>query len=163
MRTANQEPWRDIILWVRLFFAFHLIYSGMAYILGGWTPSDMTGELSAPGKFMVALDQVGMYPFVKYLETLVGFALLFNIGTPIALVAELPVSFTIFFLNLFAYDGDSARHLFTGPQELLLNVSLMFAYGGYYANMCRVRVKPYWLWDGLKHNEADPTARLEVR
>lgn len=163
MRAATQEPWSDIILWVRLFFACHLIYSGMAYVITGWTPADMVGELSGPGRFMVALDQVGMYPFVKYLETIVGFMLLFNIATPIALLAELPVSVTIFFLNIVSYDGESLRHLFTGPQELLLNASLMIAYGGYYANMVRVRTQPYWLWDGMKRNEEEPAAMVEVR
>jgi hypothetical protein len=109
---------------------------------------------------MASLADIGLYPYVKYLEAVVGFMLLFNFAVPLALVLEFPITVTIFFLNTFV-EGEG-RHLFTGPQELILNATLLFAYGGYYVNFLRVRAHPWWLWEGTKTSEPAPSGQSDT-
>lgn len=155
-QLATSSPWKYVILWVRIWFGAHLLYSGMAYVLGGWVPVDMEEGYVGAGTIMVMLNEIGMYPLVKYLEVIAGFMILFNIAVPLALVLELPISLFIFYLNVFVTGTD--RHLFTGPQELLLNASLMFAYGGHYVGMLKLKAQPWWLWHGFKQAPAESSA-----
>lgn len=156
MRSANSNPWNHIILWFRLVFGVHLVYSGLAYVLVSWVPAATSDVTSNAGQFMVSLEHIGLYPFVKYLELIVGLMLVFDIAVPLALVAELPITIVIFFLNTIV--EAKARQLFTGPQELFLNGALLFAYGGYFTNFLRLRAKPWWLWDNFPHRSVGPNA-----
>lgn len=144
---ANAWPWHGIILWIRIWFGAHLLYSGLAYALTGWVPRDMSENAVGAGQFMNSLVDIGLYPIVKYLEILVGLMLVLDLAVPLALVLELPITLVIFFLNVFV-EG-KARQLYSGPQELFLNASLMFAYGGHYASFLRWKAAPWWLWHGL--------------
>ena len=146
LTAANESPWKYVITWLRVVFGVHLLYSGVAYIIGGWTPLGMDVQASPALKFMDDLNTVGFYPYIKYLEAIVGIMLILNIATPLALVLEFPITVTIFFLNVFI-EG-YGRHLFTGTQEMFLNASLLLAYGGYYVSFLAVRSRPSWLWDG---------------
>lgn len=161
MGNAQDAPWKYIIMWIRIVFGVHLIYSGLAYIIAGWTPSQMMMQDGASGQFQYALDLIGMYPMVKYLELIVGIALVLDIAVPLALILELPTTLMISFLNIVV-EG-TGRELFTGPQELLLNVSLLFAYGGYYTGFLQVRARPWWLWSNLPATRFAPEADAEVR
>lgn len=149
-KTATTQ-WQ-IVTWLRLLFGLHLVYSGGAYVLFGYTPAVFGDTTSLIGRFHIALDEVGIYPFVKYMEFILGLLVLANRFVPLAAVAELPITIVIFFINVFV-NGPSGpsqyRQLFTGTQELFLNGSVMLAYGAYYRTMLFPKTRPQWLWNEL--------------
>jgi uncharacterized membrane protein YphA (DoxX/SURF4 family) len=147
MQKIVDSPLKYMVLWLRLVFGVHLLYSGLAYAFAGWTPLDMQNGGNAAGKFLTMLNDVGLFPWVKYLEVVTGAMLICNLAVPLALILEFPLTIVIFFLNLFV--SGEGRHIYTGLQELFLNVTLLVAYGGYFASFLRVRSTPWWLWDGL--------------
>jgi hypothetical protein len=147
MKQANALPWRHLVLFVRMWFGAHLMYSGLAYVLTGWTPTVMATGATPAGTIMAVLAGAGLYAPVKYVELIVGLMLVSNVAVPLALVIELPLTLFISYLNIVVEGVD--RQLFTGPQELFLNISLLFAYGGYYAHFLCLRARPWWLWDGF--------------
>jgi putative oxidoreductase len=157
MSPADQSPWKYVVLWLRIVFGAHLAYSGLAFVAAAWTPADMVVVKPGVGTFMVALEQIGLYQVVKSLEVVTGIMLLLDIATPLALVLEFPITIVIVYLCLVVNPVD--RQLYTGPQELLLNVALLFAYGGYYAPFFRIRARPLWLWDGFG---AQPVGRVDT-
>jgi hypothetical protein len=144
MISAVDPPWRYIILWLRIVFGVHLAYSGLALVFGEWIPVKLAQGTPGAGTFMVALADIGLYQIVKYIELLVGFMLIFNIAVPLALLLELPITIVIAYLNILV--DASERQLFTGPQELFLNASLLVAYGGYYGGFLQLKATPRWLW-----------------
>lgn len=158
MNAADRSPWNHLALWLRVAFGVHLAYSGLAYVIDGWVPVDLAQAHAGPGAFMVALDKIGLYPIVKYLELLFGAMLIFDIAVPLALVMELPFTIVIAYLNLFV--ADQARHHYTGVQELFLNVSLMLLYGGHYVGFLKWKARPWWLWDGLRAPSSAQPARV---
>jgi len=144
MKTANDASAKFVIQWLRLFFAIHLIFAGFRFIIFQEIPPS-PGHV---GEFVTAMEHIWMYQAVKWLEAFVGILLLFDIAVPLALVLEVPVTITIFYLNTIV--AGTALQKFTGPQELFLNGILLLAYGGYYARFLRVKAEPFWLWDGFR-------------
>lgn len=164
MPKVNEAPWANIILWVRVVFAVHLIYTGLAYIIGGWEPKDMINAQHGAGSFMVELAQIGLYPYIKYLEFITGVMLILDFATPLALVLEFPITVTIFYLN-FVLEGlghSRPREIYTGLQELFLNGTLLLAYGGHYASMLKIKAKPWALWENLPATKVDNDAKIQA-
>lgn len=129
-----------VILWFRMFYGAHLLYSSLRHY---FTPF----KASIPGvggRFVDALIETGLYEFVKATEGVIGACLLLNLFVPLALLIELPISVVIFHLNFFIVA--QGYQLFTGPQELILNGLLMVFYGGYYKSVLQARVPPLPLW-----------------
>jgi putative oxidoreductase len=145
MRIANESPWAHLILWVRLYYAIHFLESGLNFALFGFIPDFSKAGLAGP--FQVEMAVIGLYQIVKYLEVVLGALLLVNIATPLVLILMAGISFIIIYLNLFV--SPDPRQAFSGTQELFLIGTLLLAYGGYYADFCRVRSRPYWFWDGF--------------
>jgi hypothetical protein len=133
---------RYVILWVRIFFAAHLLYSAGRYFLGieGFGP----GPNTLGGEFVTAITKIGLYHMVKVTELIIGIMLLFNVLVPLVLVVEFPITMMILLLNTFVVG--TGRQLFTGPQELFLNGFLLLAYGRYYARMFTVFAPTRPLW-----------------
>ncbi|MGF6638097.1 hypothetical protein OKW38_000314 [Paraburkholderia sp. MM5496-R1] len=131
-------------MWLRLYFGAHLFYSGIRYILSGYVPE--IPDIS--GAYVAAATTIHMYPAVKYMEFFYGLMLLTNRGVLLALILEMPITATIFWLNTFIVA--TPRQLFTGPQELFMNGVLVLAYSGYMAAVFRLKLEPMWLWDGWK-------------
>ncbi|MBB5398545.1 hypothetical protein [Paraburkholderia youngii] len=146
MKVANESPWKFVVMWMRLYFAFHYLSSGLNFVVFRYIPD--FSHAGKVGAHIGAMADVGFYQMVKYLEVVLGSMLLLNIGVPLALIIMAGISVTIVFLNLFV--SPDPRELFTGFQELLLNGGLLLAYGGYYANFCRVKAEPFWFWDGMR-------------
>lgn len=136
----------QFVTFFRILFATHLLYSGGAYIFFGWVPSAMGDPNSPVGRFMVELDNVGLYPLVKYIEFFLGLLALSNRFTPLAAVMEFPITVIIAYLNIFVESALASRHLYTGTQELLINGIVLLGYGGFYRSMLNLRNEPCWLW-----------------
>lgn len=139
----------QLVTFFRLLFAAHLIYSGTAYVLFGWVPSAFYDEASPVGQFMVALDDIGLYAIVKYVELFLGIVILSNRFVALAAVAELPITLIIAYLNIFVEGALDTRHYYTGVQELTINAVVLFGYGAYYRTMLEPRPRPQWLWQPL--------------
>jgi hypothetical protein len=135
-------PRRDyLVLWLRLYFAAHLLYSSLRYFTL-FEPQPQVPGLG--GQFIDVLTAMGIFPFVKALEGAVGIALLFNRFVPAVLLIELPVSVNIFWLNFFIVGRP--RQLFSGLQEIVLNLIMIAAYWRSYAELLRLRSLPSPLW-----------------
>lgn len=152
MKMAHESPWKYLVMWARLYFAFHYLESGLYYVIFRYVPD--FSHAGKVGTYIGAMADVGFYQMVKYLETILGTLLLLDIAVPLALIVMAGISATIVFLNLFV--SPDPRELFTGLQELLLNGALLLAYGGYYADFCRIKAKPFWFWEGMKREGLEP-------
>jgi hypothetical protein len=144
-----------VILWFRMFYAAHLLYSSGRHYLTQFN-AQVPG---AGGRFVDSLVETGLYEFVKALEGVVGLFLLFNWFVPLVLLIELPISVVIFHLNFFIV-GEGYQ-LFTGPQELVLNAVLMVFYGGYYKALLQARVPPYPLWLPVTPSDVFPSLKRD--
>ena len=136
----------QLITFFRMLFGIHLIYSGGAYVFFGWVPAVYHDPHSPVGQFLVALDRVEVYPFVKCMELFLGVSVLLNFFVAVAAVAEFPITIVIAFINIFVEGHLNPRHYFTGVQELLINGIVLLGYGTYYRDLLVARAKPGWLW-----------------
>jgi hypothetical protein len=133
-----------VILWFRVFFGTHLLYSSLRHYL-----TDFNAFVpDVGGRFVNALVETGIYEVVKAMEGVVGLCLVLNVFVPLVLVIEFPFSVVIFYLNFLVVA--TPRQLFTGPQEIFLNGILILFYFGYYRDMLRPRVPPAPIWQFTK-------------
>lgn len=144
MNRDVQSPWKYVVAWLRIYYGANLIYSSVRYLATGFIP-EIPG---AAGAYVDAAKAIYIYQGIKFLECFCGILLVTNRNVLLALVLEMPTTFNIFWMNTFIVG--TPRQLFSGPQELLMNVSLLLAYGGHYATILQARVEPVWLWDGWK-------------
>lgn len=112
---------------LRIYFGLHLIWSSSRYWL-----TDMQPVIPHPigGPFIESLLAMGLFPGIKAMEGIIGIVLLTNRFVPLALVLQMPTSFTIFYLNTFI--TGAPRQLITGPLEIGVNCALLLAYFRYY-------------------------------
>lgn len=146
--VANDGAMKYVVLWFRIYFGMHLLYSALRYYLGFEVvgpPVDSPG-----GAFIHAITITGIYHLVKTVELVTGAMLVLNLFVPLVLVIELPISIVIFILNFFVVG--SGRQLFSGPQEVILNCLLLLFYGRYYAQLFRLNAPPRPLWT-IKRND----------
>ncbi|HEX7710709.1 MAG TPA: hypothetical protein VF418_07195 [Sphingomonadaceae bacterium] len=144
---------------LRIYFGLHLVWSSSRYWLEGTQPPipDPIG-----GPFIASLTAMGLYPGIKAMEGIVGLILLTNRFIPLVLVLEVPISFNIFYLNVFI--TGAPRQLLTGPFELGVNCVLLLAYFRYYAPFLRPRAyaaPPRFL--GSSAIDAAPEMRKDSR
>jgi riboflavin transporter len=134
---------RYAVIWGRYFFGAHALYSGPNYFLHIYPQMRMVHPLAGP--FQHYMEATGLFAIVKLIESVVGVCLVLNVYVPAAAIVELPITFTIFYLSVFVVADP--RTLWTGPRELLLNVFLVVAYGGWLAPILKPRLPPRPLWD----------------
>jgi riboflavin transporter len=122
-----------VIMWLRIFFGAHLLYSSLRYFLN----FEAVGPIPHPvaGPFVESLTETGIYHLVKTIELVTGAAIFLNLFVPLCLVIEFPISIVIFILNFTIVA--SGRQLFSGPQEVVLNGLLLICYGRYSAPLLR--------------------------
>jgi riboflavin transporter len=153
MRDGSSATTKYVILWFRVFYGAHLTYSALRYYIA-YTPVSFQnaigfkglGAITHPiaGPFVDALTATGIYHVVKTVELIVGALLLLNLFVPLALVVEMPISIVIFILNFFVVASE--RQLFSGPQEIILNILLMLFYARYYAPLLYAAAPPRPVW-----------------
>ena len=139
---SEQSPWFFIVHWLRLYFGANLLFSGIRYALTGFVP-EIPG---VGGEWVQANANIYLYQFIKYLEIVTGAMLCLNRYPLLALILQFPASINIFWLNTFIVG--TPRQLFSGPQELFMNGSLLLAYSGWMAAALKPRLEPLWLWRG---------------
>lgn len=136
-----------VILWFRMFYGIHLLFSAGRHYMTDWQ-----AQIPGPGgRFVDSIMEIGLYEMVKGIEGIVGLCLVLNLFVPLVLVVELPISFIIFWLN-FVIVAEGYQ-LFTGPQEIILNLLLIVFYGGYYTSMLTRSATPKPLWQHLPWKE----------
>lgn len=154
--SYGQAGWTSYaILWIRIAFGAHSLLSGINYF---YPLIPLPALVVSPaGAFIGEMDNVGLYALIKVVEVAVGISLLTNRFVPLALMAELPTSLSIFYLNTFV-DG-APRQLITGPRELFMNGVLMLAYWPYYRAMLTPSAvfAPIWR-KGLAADGRDPVS-----
>jgi len=154
MIQADRGPWKYIVLWLRYYYAIHFLKSGINYAVFGVIPD--FSKAGAVGPYLHEMNVVGFYPFVKYLEIVLGSMLLFNIMVPVALACMAGIAFQIIYLNLFV--SPHPRQLFTGTQELLLCGLLILAYGKNFASLFEWKALPRFPWQATIAPATPPTA-----
>lgn len=142
MIKAEQAPWKYLITWSRYYYAIHFLKSGINYAVFGVIPD--FSKAGAVGPYLHEMNVVGFYPFIKYLEVVLGSMLLFNILVPVALAFMAGIAFQIIYLNLFV--SPHPRQLFTGTQELLLCGLLILSYGKIFTGLFQFKAKPGFPW-----------------
>jgi riboflavin transporter len=133
MRKASDY----FVLWLRIFFGVHLLYSSLRFF-AGFEPQPQVPGLG--GEFVRVLTEMGLFPLIKGLEGVVGACLVTNLFVPLVLLVEMPVSVNIFYLNFIVVG--TPRQLFSGPQEIILNLLLIIAYGSSYKAVLVPRARP---------------------
>jgi riboflavin transporter len=131
---SARKPLDYAIMWLRLFFGAHLMYSSLRYFVL-FEPQPVVPGVG--GAFVQALEGMGLFPLIKAMEGVVGACLIADLFVPLLLLAELPISVNIFYLNTIVVG--TPRQLISGPQELLMNLLLIAAYFSYYRPLLRVR------------------------
>ncbi|WP_026355066.1 hypothetical protein [Massilia niastensis] len=143
MADSEKAPWKYLVMWLRFYYAIHFLKSGINYAVFGVIPD--FSKAGAVGPYLAEMNSIGFYPFIKYLEIVLGSMLLLNIFTPLALAVMAGIAFQIVYLNLFI--SPHPRQLFTGTQELLLCGLLLLAYGKSYASLFTFKARPAFPWN----------------
>jgi len=130
------------ILWLRIAFGVHSLVSGLNYFFPLVPPAAI--HLSPAAPFVAALDDVGLFFWIKLVEVAVGVLLLLNLYVPLALVMEMPTTLSIFYLNTFV--DAMPRQLYTGPKELFLNLILIAAYSAYFLPLLTAKAEYTPIW-----------------
>lgn len=99
MIDAEKGPWKYLVMWLRYYYAIHFLKSGINYAVFGVIPD--FSKAGAVGPYLTEMNHIGFYPFIKYLEIVLGSMLLFDLLTPLALAVMAGIAFQIAYLNLF--------------------------------------------------------------
>lgn len=140
---ANRTSKDYIIIWFRLLFGAHLIYSGMRHVLGFEVLSTVDHPVGGP--FVRIIAEMGMYQFIKWVELAVGVLLVCNRLVPLVLIIEMPISIIIFWLNTLIVQ--EPRQLYSGTQEVFFNSIMIAFYGRYYLSLINWKAPPRPIWD----------------
>ncbi|MGE0115861.1 MAG: hypothetical protein AB7T07_13380 [Steroidobacteraceae bacterium] len=140
------HPMKYVVVAAQGFFGGHSLFSGLNYFFEFFPLPQVMHPVAGP--FVDAMTNMGLFTWIKAIEALVGFMLLFNVFAPLALIMELPTSITIFYMSVIVVHSE--RSVWTGSRELLLNVFLLAAYFGFYRPFLVLRAEQRPLWRGGK-------------
>jgi hypothetical protein len=135
---AEKAPWKYLVMWLRFYYAIHFLKSGINYAVFGVIPD--FSKAGAVGPYLAEMNNIGFYPFIKYLEIV--------LGAPLVLAVMAGIAFQIAYLNLFI--SPHPRQLFTGTQELLLCGLLILAYGKHFRSLFVFKPTAGFPWNGSK-------------
>jgi len=118
---------------LRLLFGLHFLLNGLNFFFHFFNVPAPANPLAT--QFMRAMVDTGViFTAVKLTEVTTGALLLANLFVPLALMAALPVSLNVFFVDVFLI-GTWFGGYVLGGGTLLLNVLLLLAYLKYYRPM----------------------------
>ena len=117
---------------VRLIYVAWMIPAGLNHFIRLY-PQPLGNEPLSIGVFTALLDS-GMFTLVKAVELLAGLALLLGIRIPLALVAVLPVSFTVWYWDT-ELQGWWTPSAIYGWAVMGCNLFLLYAYRAHYLRL----------------------------
>ncbi len=122
-----------VVTALRLLFGLHFLANGLNFFFHFFNVPAPANPLAT--QFMKAMVDTGViFTAVKLTEVTTGALLLANCFVPLALVAALPVSLNVFFVDVFLI-GTWFGGYVLGGGTLLLNVVLLLAYLRFYRPM----------------------------
>lgn len=131
----NMHP--KLVMVLRLIFGLHFLFNGLNFFFHFLTIPAPANPLAT--QFMKAMVDTGViFTAVKSTEVVTGVLLLANRFVPLAVIAALPVSLNVFFVDVFLI-GTWFGGYVLGGGTLLLNVLLLLAYLKYYQPMLVAR------------------------
>jgi uncharacterized membrane protein YphA (DoxX/SURF4 family) len=123
----------QVVAALRILFGLHFLVNGANFFFHFFNVPPPQNPLAT--EFMKAMVETGVvFTAVKTVEVVAGAALLVNRFVPLALVVALPVSVTVFFIDVFLI-GTWFGGWVLGAGTLLLNVVLLLAYLKHYRPM----------------------------
>jgi len=133
-----------IILGLRYFFGGHALMSGLNHFVQ-FIPEIMPKSPEVAVTFMSVLIETHLFDLIKIIEILCGLALITGYFVPLGLILEMPITVIICYLSLFI--APTARSIYTGPREVILNLLLLAVYWDQIKPfLCqpRMKVSPIW-------------------
>ena len=130
----------NLVTALRILFGLHMLLNGANFFWHFFDVPPPQNPLAT--QFMRAMVDTGViFNAVKVTEVVTGIALLANRFVPLALVAALPVSMNVFFVDVFLI-GTWFGGYVLGIGTLALNVALLLAYLKYYRPMLVFKAQP---------------------
>jgi len=130
-----------LVTFVRLLMGVIYVINGVNWWFKLITPypslSDFATMAPPPDVVGAMIENGVMFHMVKALELLTGIALLTNFMVPLVLVAVLPVTISVFIVDVFFIAH--LRGFVMGAGSLVLNVYLLLAYLEHYRGMLAIR------------------------
>jgi uncharacterized membrane protein len=126
---------RPMITGLRLFLALDLLLNGVNFWLH-FLPITTPASIAAR-ELMQGLVVSGLFNFVKYIEIATGLMLLFNRYVPLALIAMLPLTVVIFWVDCVLIR--TLEGFLFGGTTAVVHVALMFAYLRHYRGLLIAR------------------------
>lgn len=132
MRSAESY----LIQGIRVFLGTFYLFSGLNWFFGFY-PQPSPGGIV--GDFTHMITDLGLFTAVKVMEAIFGFCILFNIATPIVLIALFPIAIQISFLSLFHEPSFFPKY--NGLRNVIFHVILFLAFFQYYASLFVIKPK----------------------
>lgn len=157
MRAAGEgrRMLEKLMAAVRILFGIAYVIGGMNWFIKMITPypslSDFQNYMPPPDIVGAMIDQGVLFTAAKAIEVVVGIALLANRYVPLALVAAMPVTVTVFIVDVFKPEF-RLRSFLMGSGSFTMNVTLLIAYFHAYRPMLAIAATP----------SADPTLAQPV-
>ena len=148
---------RHAVWFVRLIYAAWMIPAGLNHFVRLYPQP--TGNQPISTEVFTALLDSGLFTLVKAVELLAGLALLFGFRVPLALLAVLPVSFTVWYWDTELQGWWTVSAIY-GWAVLSCNVLLCLAYWPSYRAMFSRDARPHLAWE---RPSAAPPRGVEVR
>ncbi len=142
---------RYTVWFVRLIYAAWMVPAGLNHFVPLYPQPYGSQELSI-GVFTALLDS-GLFTLVKAVELIAGLMILLGIRVPLALVAVLPVSFTVWYWDTELQGWWTASAIY-GWGVLGCNLFLLYAYRDCYKSMFEGYAPPRLPWAGAGETEA---------
>lgn len=138
---------RYSLTFIRVYLGAFNFASGANHYIQ-WRPRPTAADPFTQG-YVDAATASGLFDAAKILELIAGAMLIFNVAPAAALVLLMPVTATIFGLNVFSSPLPHIKA--SGARNMLFHLILLGAYAGYYYPMMKLRAKPspFWRKPGL--------------
>lgn len=136
-----------VVLGVRVLFGISYLCHGLRWFIPGFWP--MPQPEPGPGTEVVgalisaeAYGLFNMFDLVKVIEILAGLSWILGLWVPLTLVAVMPITMIIFFVDVLVIASPSGY--FWGGTSMALHTFLMFSYLVHYRPLLERNAQPGW-------------------
>ena len=121
------------VVFLRTAFGVWNLFFGVVFFFNWPIPQPMGHGKKTPYLNQTLID-TKLFHVVKVIEIIVGLALIFNVGVPLALCAYFPITIVIFHTNMFL-EEDFKPGPWIAVAYLAVHLFLLWAYRDYYMPM----------------------------